>query len=154
LCKNNENVLTNTNPTFIFKAMNINHQSCPPSYKLSNDLSKISGLHSIINIKKDMLVELCVGNYATSNGLLNGVDGIFKTSTTYYEKTIIWIMFQNSKIGTIIKNIYNHHYNIESKWTPIQYIIKNIKVGKSQSFIITRIQFPIQLVVARTIHCF
>ncbi len=89
MCKNNENVLTNTNPTFIFKAMNINHQSCPPSYKLSNDLSKISGLHSIINIKKDMLVELCVGNYATSNGLLNGVDGIFKTSTTYYEKTII-----------------------------------------------------------------
>jgi len=69
--------------------MNINHQSCPPSYKLSNDLSKTSGLHSIINIKKDMLVELCVGNYATSNGLLNGVDGIFKTSTTYYEKTII-----------------------------------------------------------------
>jgi hypothetical protein len=65
-------------------------------------------------------------------------------------------MFQNSKIGTIIKYIYNHHYNnnIESKWTPIQYIIKNIKVGKSQSFIITRIQFPIQLVVARTIRCF
>jgi hypothetical protein len=64
-------------------------------------------------------------------------------------------MFQNSKIGTIIKNIYNHHHNnIESKWTPIQYIIKNIKVGKSQSFIITRIQFPIQLVVARTIRCF
>jgi hypothetical protein len=69
--------------------MNINHQSCPPSYKLSNDLSKTSSLHSIINIKKDMLVELCVGNYATSNGLLNGVDGIFKTSTTYYDKTII-----------------------------------------------------------------
>jgi hypothetical protein len=40
-----------------------------------------------------MLVEFYVGNYATSNGLVNGVDGIFKTSTTYCEKTIIWIMF-------------------------------------------------------------
>ncbi len=25
---------------FIFKVMDINHQSCPPSYKLSNDLIK------------------------------------------------------------------------------------------------------------------
>ncbi len=37
------------------------------------------------------------------HGLVNGVDGIFKTSTTYCEKTIIWIMFQNSKIGTLTK---------------------------------------------------
>jgi hypothetical protein len=54
-------------------------------------------------------------------------------------------MFQNSKIGTLTKEKYNHHYNnnIESKWTPIEPITKDIKVGKSQSFIITRIQFPI-----------
>jgi len=49
-----------------------------------------------------MLAKLCVGNYATSNGLVNGVNDIFKTSTTYNDKTIIWIMFQNSKIGTLI----------------------------------------------------
>jgi hypothetical protein len=73
--------------------MDINHQSCPPSYKLSNDLSKTSGLHSTINIKIYMLVESCVGNYATFNGLVNGVDNIFKASTTYCEKIIIWIMF-------------------------------------------------------------
>jgi len=40
-----------------------------------------------------MLVELCASNYATSNGLVNGVDDILKTSITYCEKTIIWIMF-------------------------------------------------------------
>jgi hypothetical protein len=40
-----------------------------------------------------MLVELCAGNYATFDGLVNGADGILKTSTTYCEKTIIWIMF-------------------------------------------------------------
>jgi hypothetical protein len=44
--KHNENVFTNTlAPTFIFKAMDINHQSCTPFYKLSNDMNKIVGLY-------------------------------------------------------------------------------------------------------------
>jgi hypothetical protein len=50
---------------------------------------------------------------------------------------------------------YNNYYdnNIESKWTsPIELIIKDIKVGASQLFIITRIQFSIQLATIRTIH--
>jgi hypothetical protein len=51
--KYNENVFTNTlAPTFIFKAMDINHQSCPPSYKLSNDPSKNMGLYYTIHILK------------------------------------------------------------------------------------------------------
>jgi len=50
-----------------------------------------------------MLAELCASNYVTFNGLVNETDGIFKVSTTYCEKTIIWIMFQNSKIGTLIR---------------------------------------------------
>jgi hypothetical protein len=33
-----------------------------------------------------MLVELCASNYATFDGLVNGTNGIFKASTTYYEK--------------------------------------------------------------------
>jgi hypothetical protein len=41
-----------------------------------------------------MLVVLCVGNYATFYGVVNEAYGIFKTLTTYCEKTIIWIMFQ------------------------------------------------------------
>ncbi len=50
--KHNENVFTNTlSPVFIFKAMKINHQSCLPSYKLTNDSSKIVSLHSTIHIK-------------------------------------------------------------------------------------------------------
>jgi hypothetical protein len=50
-------------------------------------------LHSTIHIKEDMLVELCVSYHATFNGLVNGINGIFKASTTYCEKPIIWIMF-------------------------------------------------------------
>jgi hypothetical protein len=54
--KHNEHVFVNTlGPTFIFKAMDINHQSCPPSYKLSNDPSKIAGLHSTIQNLKNGL---------------------------------------------------------------------------------------------------
>jgi hypothetical protein len=73
---------------FIFKTMEINYQSCPPAYKLSNDPNRIVDLCFKINIKKYMLVELCVGNYATFNGLVNGVNGIFKASTTYCEKPL------------------------------------------------------------------
>jgi hypothetical protein len=51
------------------------------------------------------------------------------------------------------KKIHYFKNNIESKWTPIEPIIKDIRVGKSQSFIITKIQFPIQLAIARTMHC-
>ncbi len=106
-------------PIFIFKAMEINHQSCLPPYKLSNELSKTMCLHSTIHIKEDMLVELCVSYYATFNGLVNGTNDIFKASTTYCEKTIIWIIFQNFKIGTLTNEKYSHYYdnNIESKWT-------------------------------------
>jgi hypothetical protein len=51
------------------------------------------------------------------------------------------------KIGTLMRKIYNQYYdnNIESKWTPIEPMIKVVRVCKSQSFIITRIQFPINL---------
>ncbi len=97
--KHNENVFINTlGHMFILKAMDINHQSCPLSYKLSNHLSKIMGLHFIINIKIYMLVELRVGKNMTFDGLVNGVDDILKTLITYCEKTIIWIMFQNLKL--------------------------------------------------------
>jgi hypothetical protein len=56
--KHNENVFTNTLVfIFIFKAMDINHQSCPPFYKFSNDLNKTTCLQCT---KEDLLVELCV----------------------------------------------------------------------------------------------
>jgi hypothetical protein len=74
---------------FIFKAMTTNHQSCPPFYKLSNDRNKTISLHFTMNIKIYMLVELCINNYATSNGFVNGGNDILKLSTTYCEKIII-----------------------------------------------------------------
>jgi hypothetical protein len=95
-----------------------------------------------------MLIELCANNHATFDGLINGPNDIFKASTTYDEKTIIWVMFQNYTIGILISEKYNLYYNdnIQSKWTPIE------PITKTQSFVITRIQFSIHLAI-RTIHC-
>ncbi len=93
--KHNKHVFANTlGSTFIFKAMDINCQSCPSSYKISNDPSKIVDLHFTIQIEKIMLVELCASKYTTYDGLVNEADDIFKVLTTYCDKTIIWIMFQ------------------------------------------------------------
>jgi len=50
-----------------------------------------------------MLVELCGRNYATFDGLVSGVNGILKTSTIYFEITVIWIMFQKIKIEALTK---------------------------------------------------
>ncbi len=94
MCKKIENVFINTSSLkFIFKTMKINHLSCLSSYKLSKDPSKSIGLHST----------LVVGNYATFDGFVNGVDNIFKASITYNDKTITWKIFQNFKIGILIK---------------------------------------------------
>ncbi len=89
--------------TFNSKATNIHHHSHPTSYKLLDDPSKIISLYIIICIKQNMLVELCAKNYAIIDGLVNRVNGIFKTSTSYRNKTMIWISFPNPKIKMIAK---------------------------------------------------
>jgi hypothetical protein len=43
------------------------------------------GLHYKILVKKKMLLKLCVRNYETSNGLMNGDDGIFEDFTKLFQ---------------------------------------------------------------------
>ncbi len=40
-----------------------------------------------------MLIKLCASNYGTFDGCVSGANNIYKTSTIYNNKTIIWIMF-------------------------------------------------------------
>jgi hypothetical protein len=47
-----------------------------------------------------MLVELC-NNYA--NGLVNGAIGLFTLTTSFNNKSYIWIKKFNSKVGIIKK---------------------------------------------------
>jgi hypothetical protein len=98
-------------------------------------------------MKQNMLFELCVGNYATFDGLVNGANGIFKTSVSYHNKTKIWISFPNKKIGMLFreKSIHLYTKNIQLNWTPI---IKDIRIDKNQSHITTKIQ----ITTLKTIH--
>jgi len=97
--------------------MDINHPSCPPSYKLSNYLRKTIILQCTICINKRLKLNYVLIIMKHLIILLNGVDDIFKTSKTYNEKIIILIIFQNSKIETLTREKINHYYNnnIESK---------------------------------------
>ncbi len=95
--KNNKFVFNKTtSPTFNFEAIDIHRHSCSSSYKLPNGLSNTS-LDIIIHIKQDMVILLCVGNYATYDSLVNGANSVFKTSTSYHNKTIVWILSPNPK---------------------------------------------------------
>jgi hypothetical protein len=49
----------------------------PAPYLILIIQNKAKGLHKIINVKKDMRVELC-NNYVIFDGLVNGADGFNK----------------------------------------------------------------------------
>ncbi len=83
--------------TFKFLAKDIHSETCLSHFKLSMLTSHISSLHHELLLKK-MLVELCVGNYATSNGLVNGVNGTFQDYIENNPKPLIWIHFHNPQI--------------------------------------------------------
>jgi hypothetical protein len=102
-----------------------------------------------------MLVELCAGNHVTHDGLVNGADGIFKDLTSTLE-SLVWIDFGSPCIGVEIRlkywHVYQQHPNIQSNWTPITQKTTEIQIGMNYLHIVTRVQFPIQLATAHTIH--
>jgi hypothetical protein len=80
--------------------------------------------------------KICAWNYVTSCGLFSGANGVFKTSTSYHNKTIIWIFFPNPKIGMLTREKSIHFNNIQLNETPIELIIKDIGIGKKKSYIV------------------
>ncbi len=61
-------------------AQDKHHDTCLQSFQLQNDANFITWLHLEVQVKKNMLVELCARNYATHNGLVNGANGIIQGS--------------------------------------------------------------------------
>ncbi len=73
-----------------------------PNYEhlnLPNDFDKIVRLHTILWVKENMFIKLCTKKYATYDGLINGVDSLFNTTTCVNNKSHIWIDFLNPKIS-------------------------------------------------------
>jgi hypothetical protein len=64
-----------------------------------------------------MLFELCAKNYATHDGLVNGV-----STKVLNSQEVIWISFNNPKCGqlTRIKNAHLYEHEIHPTWTPIR----------------------------------
>ncbi len=85
---------------FILCAQDRHHDTCPQSFQLQNDANFTLGLHSEVQVKKNMLVELCAWNYATHDGIVNGANGIFQSTK---------VLNQNKSYGyyLIIPNVVN-----------------------------------------------
>ncbi len=56
------------------------------NFKLSIEPNQIFGLHIELLLKKKMLIELCLGNYVMSYGLVNGI-------FVNYTKSLMWRKF-------------------------------------------------------------
>lgn len=67
-----------------------------------------------------MLVELIGNNYHIQDGLINGVESIFRASTTTKSDTI-WNEFFDPTIGTIQQKEMLHFFKdgIMYNWTPM-----------------------------------
>ncbi len=152
--KNESAFLWNERDVFILHAQDKHHDTCPQSFQLQNDANFTTWLHLEVQVKKNMLVELCARNYATHNGLVNGANGIIQGSTKVLNsQKITWILSNNPKYGqfTRIKNAHLYEHEIHPTWTSIEPMSKNIQISSNSSHIRTRTQFPIQLAPTHTI---
>jgi hypothetical protein len=91
--EHNKNTFKNTlSETFKFVAQDIQSDTCPIRFQLLYLLNETSRLHHELFLKGHMLVELCIGNYRTLNGLVNSTNGTFKKNIQQiFSKPWIWI---------------------------------------------------------------
>jgi hypothetical protein len=55
-----------------------------------------------LNKEKHIGQTLCISNYSTHDGLVNGANGIFQAlSKLTYSLKVIWILFNNPKSGQL-----------------------------------------------------
>jgi hypothetical protein len=125
---NESTFLLSEGDVFILCAQDRHHDTCFQSFQLQNDANFIAWLHLGVQVKKNMLVELCVGNYATNDGLVNDVDGIFQGSTKVFNSYYVYgyyIIIPNVQL-TRLKNAHLYEHEIQPTWTPIEPISKDI----------------------------
>ena len=122
--------------------------------------SKITGqLRYELRISKKCRISLTT-NINVKDGLVNGAMG----TVQYFTKTntghihIIWIEFDDKDVGTDLrannKGLYYNNKQIKLTWTPIMAIYKQFQtgaIGKRNHYLISRIQFPLEIAFARTL---
>jgi hypothetical protein len=98
----NDFVFQNTKgQKYVFDVDDQHYDTCSKHFKLKNDPSQTTGLHSKIQIKIGMLIELCAGNYGSHDGFFNGANGVFQYVTKLQNnESLIRIGFNNPKVGS------------------------------------------------------
>ena len=123
-------------------------------------ISSLPGKQSdTANLAKE--VELAIGmkydltaNIEVTDGLTNGSScqvKLFEYKTKSQRPSIVWVKFNDEKIGTNTRKKYNHLYsqNIDKRWTPV-FDIKRSFSYRYKNF--ERIQMPLRPAAGKTIH--
>jgi hypothetical protein len=115
-----KNIFQNTiGETFTFLACDVHIETCSSHLKLSNLPFQTVGLHYKILAKKKMLVELCVGNYETFDGLVNGANVIFENFIKLFQNLLFEYIF------IILRSDIIHELKIYKSMTNSQGLTNN-----------------------------
>ena len=99
-------------------------------------------------------------NINVEDGLVNGAMGTIKycSKTTEKKTHIIWVKFDDKNIGSNQRRnnngLYSKNNILQKSWTPITAICKQFQtgaLGRRKHYLISRIQFPLEIAFARTI---
>jgi len=125
--------------------------------KIPNDPTKTMGLFSVCSVHVAAKYDLTT-NVSVLDGMTNGAEcTVEKIDCRVADSTrpsIIWVTFQDPKIGHYWRREYSHLYNvqIQSTWTPILEITRQSRLYKRNQVQVLRRQFPLRPAAAKTIH--
>jgi len=126
--------------------------------KIPNDPTKTMGLFSVYSVHVAAKYDLTT-NVSVLDGMTNGaeytvekIDYRVPDSTT---PSTTWVMFKDPNIGHYWRREYLHLYNvqIQSTWTPMVEITRQVRLYKRNQVQVLRRQFPLRPAAAKTIHC-
>ena len=122
---------------------------------LQRNRSETGGLDYEIHVKEGARVML-TANISISDRLINGQMGtIFKIAVDNTGKpSVLYIKFDDLNAGIELINAYNNAFARDNNVVPITPVLTKIKIrpGKASSPEIQRVQFPVTLAWACTVH--
>ena len=95
-------------------------------------------------------------NASPKEGIVNGAECTIRHIPAASADTLpicIWVEFSDGKIGKELRKSVGHHYRKEADrgWTPITPIRRTF-VATQNNIKVTRLQFPLRMSAARTVH--